>query len=56
MSQFKPLIAKVAAGLPLSSAEAEMAFSQILSGESTPAQTAGSVPGSVHGTVVCNAI
>ncbi len=41
MDAFKPLIAKVAAGLPLSSTEAEMAFSQILSGESTPAQTAG---------------
>lgn len=41
MDAFKPLIAKVAAGLPLSASEAEMAFSQILSGESTPAQTAG---------------
>lgn len=41
MDAFKPLIAKVAAGLPLSGSEAEMAFSQILSGESTPAQTAG---------------
>jgi anthranilate phosphoribosyltransferase len=41
MDAFKPLIAKVAAGLPLSGPEAEMAFSQILSGESTPAQTAG---------------
>ncbi|MCA0401026.1 MAG: anthranilate phosphoribosyltransferase [Proteobacteria bacterium] len=40
MDAFKPLIAKVAAGLPLSTSEAEMAFSQILSGESTPAQTA----------------
>lgn len=41
MDAFKPLIAKVATGLPLSASEAEMAFSQILSGESTPAQTAG---------------
>jgi anthranilate phosphoribosyltransferase len=41
MDAFKPLIAKVAAGLPLSASEAEVAFSQILSGESTPAQTAG---------------
>ena len=41
MDAFKPLIAKVASGLPLAGAEAEMAFSQILSGESTPAQTAG---------------
>ena len=41
MDAFKPLIAKVAAGLPLTASEAEMAFSQILSGESTPAQTAG---------------
>lgn len=41
MDAFKPLIAKVAAGLPLTTSEAEMAFSQILSGESTPAQTAG---------------
>jgi anthranilate phosphoribosyltransferase len=41
MDAFKPLIAKVAAGLELSGSEAEMAFSQILSGESTPAQTAG---------------
>jgi anthranilate phosphoribosyltransferase len=40
MDAFKPLIAKVAAGLPLSGAEAERAFSQMLAGESTPAQTA----------------
>lgn len=40
MEAFKPLIAKVAAGLPLAGPEAEIAFSQILSGESTPAQTA----------------
>lgn len=41
MDAFKPLIAKVAAGLPLTRAEAEMAFGQILSGETTPAQNAG---------------
>jgi anthranilate phosphoribosyltransferase len=41
MDAFKPLIAKVAAGAPLSAAEAEGAFERILSGESTPAQTAG---------------
>lgn len=41
MDAFKPLIAKVAAGLPLSRAEAELAFSQVLSGASTPAQTGG---------------
>ncbi len=41
MDAFKPLIAKVATGLPLSRAEAEQAFGQILSGASTPAQTAG---------------
>ena len=41
MDGFKPLIAKVAAGLPLSREEAEIAFLQMLSGESTPAQTAG---------------
>lgn len=40
MDAFKPLIAKVATGLPLSRAEAEQAFGQILSGASTPAQTA----------------
>jgi anthranilate phosphoribosyltransferase len=40
MDAFKPLIAKVATGLPLNRAEAEMAFGQILSGASTPAQTA----------------
>jgi anthranilate phosphoribosyltransferase len=39
MDAFKPLIAKVAAGAPLSAAEAENAFERILSGESTPAQT-----------------
>jgi anthranilate phosphoribosyltransferase len=41
MDAFKPLIAKVAAGAPLTAAEAESAFDRILSGESTPAQTAG---------------
>lgn len=41
MDAFKPLIAKVASGLPLTRAEAEMAFGQILSGETTPAQNAG---------------
>lgn len=41
MDGFKPLIAKVAAGLPLSREEAEIAFDQVLSGETTPAQMAG---------------
>lgn len=41
MDAFKPLIAKVASGLELTRDEAELAFSQVLSGESTPAQTAG---------------
>ncbi len=39
MDAFKPMIAKVAAGAPLSATEAESAFERILSGESTPAQT-----------------
>jgi anthranilate phosphoribosyltransferase len=39
MDAFKPIIAKVAAGAPLSASEAESAFERILSGESTPAQT-----------------
>jgi anthranilate phosphoribosyltransferase len=39
MDAFKPLIAKVAAGAPLSAVEAEGAFDRILSGESTPSQT-----------------
>jgi anthranilate phosphoribosyltransferase len=39
MDAFKPIIAKVAAGAPLTEAEAESAFERILSGESTPAQT-----------------
>jgi anthranilate phosphoribosyltransferase len=41
MEAFKPLIAKAAAGLPLTRAEAALAFSQMLSGEVTPAQMAG---------------
>ncbi|CAN1564946.1 TrpD Anthranilate phosphoribosyltransferase [Rhabdaerophilaceae bacterium] len=41
MEAFKPLIAKVAAGLPLSRAESALAFSQMLSGEVTPAQMSG---------------
>lgn len=41
MDAFKPLIAKVAAGLPLNRAEAALAFSQMLSGEVTPAQMSG---------------
>lgn len=39
MDSFKPLIAKIATGMPLSRDEAQHAFSQILSGSSTPAQT-----------------
>jgi anthranilate phosphoribosyltransferase len=39
MDAFKPLIAKVATGAPLTSVEAESAFDRILSGESTPSQT-----------------
>jgi anthranilate phosphoribosyltransferase len=39
VDSFKPLIAKIATGMPLSRAEAQHAFSQILSGSSTPAQT-----------------
>lgn len=41
MEAFKPLIAKAAAGLPLSCEEAALAFAQMLSGEVTPAQMAG---------------
>lgn len=41
MDQFKPLLAKVATGAPLSRAEAETAFDHILSGEVTPAQVGG---------------
>jgi anthranilate phosphoribosyltransferase len=39
MDAFKPIIAKVATGAPLSANEAEAAFERVLSGESTPAQT-----------------
>jgi anthranilate phosphoribosyltransferase len=39
MDAFKPIIAKVATGAPLTSVEAESAFDRILSGESTPSQT-----------------
>lgn len=39
MDSFKPLIAKIATGMPLSREEAQHAFSQILSGGSTPSQT-----------------
>lgn len=39
MESFKPLIAKIATGMPLSRDEAQHAFSQILNGSSTPAQT-----------------
>jgi len=39
MDQFKPIIAKIATGSPLSRSEAEHAFGVILSGESTLAQT-----------------
>ena len=41
MDAFKPIIAKVVAGLPLSRMEAEHAFGQLLSGGATQAQTAG---------------
>ncbi len=41
MDQFKPLLAKVATGAPLSCGEAEAAFDHILSGEVTPAQVGG---------------
>lgn len=41
MDAFKPLIAKAAAGLPLTAEEAQTAFDQMLSGETTPAQMAG---------------
>jgi anthranilate phosphoribosyltransferase len=39
MDAFKPIIAKVATGAPLTAVEAESAFERILSGESTPSQT-----------------
>ena len=38
MDHFKPIIAKVATGSPLTREEAEKAFDQILSGEATLAQ------------------
>lgn len=41
MDAFKPLIAKVASGLPLTKDEAELAFGQLLSGGATAAQSAG---------------
>lgn len=41
MDAFKPIIAKVAAGSPLSREEAQHAFDTVLSGGSTLAQTAG---------------
>jgi anthranilate phosphoribosyltransferase len=41
MDAFKPLIAKAAAGLPLTMEEAQTAFDQMLSGETTPAQMSG---------------
>jgi anthranilate phosphoribosyltransferase len=40
MDAFKPIIAKLATGSPLTREEARHAFDKILSGESTPAQTA----------------
>lgn len=40
MDAMKPVIAKLASGATLSRAEAEDAFGQMLSGETTPAQTA----------------
>ena len=42
-SNLKPVLARVAAGETLSEAEAEAAFSTIMSGEATPAQIAGLV-------------
>jgi anthranilate phosphoribosyltransferase len=39
MDAFKPIIAKVATGAPLTAVEAQGAFERILSGESTPSQT-----------------
>jgi anthranilate phosphoribosyltransferase len=38
MADFKPLIAKVATGQPLTRAEAEEAFTIMMSGEATPSQ------------------
>ncbi len=39
MDAFRPLLAKLATGAPLTRAEAESAFDHLLSGEVTPAQT-----------------
>lgn len=41
MADLKPLIAKVAAGTPLSRAEAREAFNVMMSGEATPSQIGG---------------
>jgi anthranilate phosphoribosyltransferase len=41
MSDFKPFIAKVASGQPLSFEEARQAFDIVMSGEATPAQIGG---------------
>ena len=41
MADFKPLIAKVAAGTPLTRAESREAFNIMMSGEATPSQIAG---------------
>lgn len=41
MAELKPLIAKVAAGTPLSRAEAREAFNVMMSGEATPSQIGG---------------
>ena len=41
MAEFKPLIAKVAAGTPLTRAEAREAFDVMMSGDATPAQIGG---------------
>jgi anthranilate phosphoribosyltransferase len=41
MADFKPLIAKVATGQPLTRAEAEEAFTIMMSGEATPSQMGG---------------
>jgi anthranilate phosphoribosyltransferase len=41
MAEFKPLIAKVAAGTPLTRAEAREAFDVMMSGDATPSQIGG---------------
>jgi anthranilate phosphoribosyltransferase len=41
MADLKPLIAKVAAGTPLSRAEAREAFNVMMSGDATPSQIGG---------------